>query len=85
MLSVRVQPNSNRSEVAGFTDGVLEVRVAAPPVRGKANRELVELLSRELGISQGQIEIVRGRTSRNKVLVIDGLSQAEVVERLRPS
>lgn len=85
MLPVRVQPNAARSEVAGFVDGVLSMRVAAPPVRGEANRELVEFLSQALGVSRSQIEIVRGRTSRNKVVAINGLSRAEVMERLRPS
>ena len=85
LLSVRVQPNAVRSEVAGFADGVLGVRVAAPPTRGKANRELVALLSRSLGIGKSRINIIRGHTARNKLIAIEGLSQEEISERLSPA
>jgi uncharacterized protein (TIGR00251 family) len=83
-LSVRVQPKTCRSEILGFKEEVLAVRVKAPPVEGKANRELLELLSKKLGISRGRIEVVRGQTGRNKVVVIAGLSRAEVIYRLSP-
>ena len=85
MLSVRVHANARRSQVIGFADGVLEVRVAAPPVKGKANRELLELLSRALGIGRREISVVRGHTARNKVIAVGGLSQEEVMGRLSPS
>ena len=81
-LRLRVQPNAGRSEVVGFTDGVLQVRVAAPPVKGKANKELTNLLSKALGVSQSSLTIVKGHTSRNKVMAIAGLSQADIIHRL---
>jgi uncharacterized protein (TIGR00251 family) len=84
-IAVRVQPNAARSEVVGFTDDVLALRVAAPPVQGKANRALVELLSRSLGVSRGRIDIVKGHTSRNKVVTVAGLSRADIMERLSPA
>ena len=82
LLRLRVSPNAGRSEVIGFTDGVLQVRVAAPPVKGKANRELTACLSRALGVSQSSLTIVKGHTSRNKVIAVDGLSQEEIIRRL---
>jgi uncharacterized protein (TIGR00251 family) len=82
LLRLRVQPNAGRSEVIGLTDGVLQVRVAAPPVKGKANKELTALLSQALGLSQSSLTIVKGHTSRNKVIAIDGLSQEDVINRL---
>ena len=60
------------------------MRVAAPPVRGKANRELVAYLSRLLEVERGIITIARGSASRNKVLAITGLSRDEVLKRLLP-
>jgi uncharacterized protein (TIGR00251 family) len=81
-LRLRVYPNADRNEVKGFTDGVLQVRVAAPPVKGKANRELTAFLSQILGISRSSLTIVKGHTSHNKVIAIDGLSQAEIINRL---
>ena len=81
-ISLRVHPGAARNEVAGFTDGVLRVKVSAPPVKGKANRELIAFLSQMLGVAQGSLTIIKGHTSRNKVIAIDGLSQEEVMERL---
>ena len=83
-ISLRVHPNASKSELAGFAGGVLEVRVAAPPVKGKANKELITLLSQILGVSQSHLAIIKGHTSRIKVVAIDGLNQAEVMKRLSP-
>lgn len=84
-ISLRVHPNAARNEVVGFTDGVLGVRVAAPPVKGKANRELIAFLSQLLGVSQSTITILKGHTARHKVVAIKGLSQEEVMKRLSSS
>jgi uncharacterized protein (TIGR00251 family) len=81
-ISVRVYPSTNRSEVVGFKDGVLQVKVSAPPTKGKANRELVVLLSKLLEIGKGSVNIIKGDTIRNKVVAIDGLSREEVMKRL---
>jgi len=81
-LTVRVQPGASRDEVLGFADGVLRVKVAAPPVRGRANAALLALLADLLGVSKGRLSIVKGETSRNKVIAIEGLSQEEVEGRL---
>lgn len=81
-ISVRVHPSATRNEVVDFTDGVLRVKVAAPPVKDKANRELVAFLSQVLGVSKSRISIIKGYTSRNKIIAVDGLSQEEAVKRL---
>ncbi len=67
-----------------FSDGVLRIKVSAPPSKGKANRELIDFLSRLLGVSKVSLNIIKGHTSRNKVVAIDGLSREEVMERLLP-
>jgi len=83
-ISVRVHPNSARNEVVGITDGVWQMRVSAPPVKGKANKELIAFLSRLLGVGKSRIGIIRGHTARNKVITISGLSQKDIVKRLSP-
>ena len=83
-ISLRVYPNASRNEIVGFTDGVLRVKVSAPPTKGKANRELITFLSRLLGVGKGSISIIKGYTTRNKVVAIDGLSREEVMKRLLP-
>jgi hypothetical protein len=79
---VRVQPGAARDEVVGLEEGVLRVRVAAPPVKGRANAALVALLARTLGVSKGSIAILRGATGRTKVLSIEGLGREEALARL---
>jgi uncharacterized protein (TIGR00251 family) len=81
-LIVKVTPNASHNEITGFTDGVLQVKVAAPPVKGKANKELTDFLSRTLGVSKSSISIVKGHTSHNKVIAIEGLSREEIMKRL---
>ena len=83
-ISLRVYPRARRSEVVGFTDGVLQVRVAAPPVKGQANKELLAFLSKALAVGKDALTIVKGHTSRSKVIAIDGLSQEDIVKRLSP-
>jgi len=68
--------------VIGWADGVLRVKISAPPVKGKANRELLAFLSQLLGISPGALTITKGYTSRNKIVAVDGLSQEEILKRL---
>ncbi|MGB2854691.1 MAG: DUF167 domain-containing protein, partial [Dehalococcoidia bacterium] len=76
-ITVQIQPNAKRNEVLGFEDGVLRVKIAAPPVRGKANKELIDFLSGLLGVNKSSITIEKGVTSRRKVIAIEGLSQAQ--------
>ena len=83
-ISLRVYPSAARSEVVSFTNGVLQVRVAAPPVKGQANKELIAFLSQALAVGKGAVTIVKGHTSRSKVIAIDGLSQEDIMKRLSP-
>jgi hypothetical protein len=82
-LAVKVTPNAGRNEITGFKDGVLQVRVAAPPEKGKANKELTDFLSEALGLKKSSILIIKGQTSRNKVVVIEGISGDEVLKRIQ--
>jgi len=83
-ISLRVYPNASRNEVVRFVDGVCRVKVSAPPSKGKANRELMAFLSRLLGVGKDSINIIKGHTTRNKVVAIDGLSREEIMKRLLP-
>lgn len=83
-LRLHVHPNSGRNEITGFKDGTIEIKVAAPPVKGKANKELIDFLSRKLGVSKASLIITKGHTSRNKVITIDGPDREEIIHRLYP-
>ena len=81
-LIVRVQPNARQNQLTGFKEGVLHIRIAAPPVEGKANEALVKFLSAELGVSKTSLSIERGMTGKTKTITIRGLSQSQVLGRL---
>ncbi len=81
-ISLSVYPNAARNEVLGFTEGMLRVKVTAPPTRGKANQELIAFLGQLLDVGKSSVTIIKGHTSRNKLIAIDGLSQEEVRKRL---
>ena len=83
-ISLHVYHNDPRNEIVGFSDGVLGVKVAAPPVKGQANRELVAFLSQVLGVGKSSMAILKGHTSRNKLISVRDLSQEEVLKRLLP-
>ena len=79
---VRVQANAKQNQVTGFKDGVLHVRIAAPPVEGKANEALIKFLSAQLGVSKSRVVIEKGLTAKTKTITVQGLSLGEVVLRL---
>lgn len=81
-ISLRIQPGAPKNAVAGLVNGIWKIRIAAPPVEGKANRELIEYLSEVLDIPKSNITIVRGETGRDKVVAIRGLTKEEVEQRL---
>jgi uncharacterized protein len=76
-FAVRVQPRASKSGVAGELDGILKVRLAAPPVDGEANEELIRLLAKLFDAPRQRIAILSGQTSKNKVVKVGGISVAE--------
>jgi uncharacterized protein (TIGR00251 family) len=76
-FAVRVQPRASRSEVAGELDGALKVRLAAPPVDGEANEELIRFLAKLFAVSRQRVSIFSGQTSKNKLIRVEGLTADE--------
>ena len=72
-VRIRVQPRASRTEVAGEYDGALKVRVAALPVDGAANDELIRFIARRVGVAQSRVRIVSGDAGRSKVVEIEGV------------
>jgi len=75
-LRVRVQPRARSSEIAGMRAGALLVRVAAPPVDGKANAALCALLAETAGVPRSRVTVVRGAGARDKVVRLEGVEAA---------
>ncbi|MFO8101999.1 MAG: DUF167 domain-containing protein [Dehalococcoidia bacterium] len=82
-LKVQVQPNSRCNEILGFKDGILKVKISSPPVEGKANRALVDFLSKSLGIRKSDISIEKGETGRRKTLLLERITHSQIEERLK--
>jgi len=81
-IVARVQPNASQNQALGFKDGVLYVRIAAPPTKGKANQELIKFLSDILGVSKSNLTIEKGMTSKTKTIAIKGLQQSQAMRQL---
>ena len=79
---VKVQPRAGRDRLAGVVAGKLKAEVSAPPVKNKANRELIRLLSKHFKIPAGSIEIRQGENKRCKLVRIGGVSAAEIKRKL---
>jgi len=71
-FKVKVEPKSSRKGISGVVGDSLKVKVHAPPVGGAANDELIAILSKEFGIKKSDIQIVRGNSSRDKIVEIAG-------------
>jgi uncharacterized protein len=79
-LTVRLQPRARRDEVVGERNGAIVIRVSAPPVDGRANAALCRLIAKVAGVAPSRVQVVRGHTSRDKVVRVDGID-AETLHR----
>jgi len=83
ILNVHVQPGAGRSAVVGRHGDALKVRVAAPPVEGRANEATEVLLAEALGVDRSDVELQSGATSRSKRYRLRGVDGTELDKRLR--
>lgn len=77
-FAVRVVPRASRSEIAGEYNGALRVRIAAPPVEGAANLELIRLLAKSFKLPKNAVEIVSGVGAKSKIVRIQGADAAKL-------
>jgi uncharacterized protein (TIGR00251 family) len=82
ILPVRAQPGARKTGVLGEQAGALKVAVTAPPEDGRANKALLEVLRVTLGLKRSQVELLSGHTSRDKRVLIRGVTKAELVEQV---
>jgi uncharacterized protein (TIGR00251 family) len=84
-ISIHVHPGAKKNEIVRLENGSWHIKIAAPPVEGKANKELIDFLSAVLGVSKSRITIEKGTTSRRKLIVVEGVTEAEVTKQLQTS
>jgi uncharacterized protein len=82
-LSVRVQPRARSETLVGLREGVIVVRVAAPPLDGRANDAVCRLLAGAIGVRANALTILRGERARDKVIAVDGVDQATAEAAIR--
>ena len=81
-LNIRVQPGASKNMITGYTSGVLNIKITTRPEKGKANESLIKYLSKLLGVAKSNISIQKGITSRNKLIVIQGISTSNAISLL---
>ena len=81
-IAVRLRPRGHADELLGLEDGVLHVRVAAPPVDGRANRALCRLVAKRAGVAPSRVSVVRGARAREKLVEVEGIGEAELLAAL---
>ncbi len=82
LVEIRLKPNSRQEKVETDGNGTLRVWVNAPPVEGRANAALIELLSETLHVPKSYVSIKRGLGSKSKVVEVIGLTQEEIVKKV---
>ena len=81
-LEVQVQPRSSRNQVVGEQEGRLKIKLTAPPVEGEANQALVDFLAQLLRIPKKDIKLLKGESSRHKLIEIKGIGKQELMDKL---
>ena len=73
-LEIKVEPRSSRKCIAGIMDNhIIKVKLTAPPVEGSANEQLIEVIAEELGVKKAQVIVVRGHSSKRKLVEVRGI------------
>ena len=82
---IRLQPRARRDEVVGIRAGAIVIRVTAPPVDGRANAALCAFVARATDVAPSRVAVVRGQTSRDKIVRVEGVSDGDLqAALLRP-
>jgi len=82
VFKVKAVPGSSRTAVGGLLDGMLKVKIAAPPEKGKANQCLIEFLANKLGVRKNAVSIVTGQTNPIKQVQVTGMSGQTLLKKL---
>lgn len=83
LLDITVSPKSSRSEIIIDEGGIIKIYLNSPPSEGRANRELIERLSRSIKIPKSGISIVKGEKGRKKRVLVRGLAKEEIINILK--
>jgi hypothetical protein len=82
IFEVLLQPRSSRNEISGIHEDCLKIRIASPPVEGKANQACIDFIARSLGLRRSEVEMISGHTSRRKRLLARNITIEDFKRRL---
>lgn len=82
VFPTKIVPCSSRTCVCGIFNGMLKIKISAPPEKGKANRSLIEFLAKQLGVKKNAISIISGQTNPIKQVQVLGVSSDNLIEKL---
>ncbi len=83
LFRVRARPGASRNRLEGIHGGALKVAVTAPPEKGKANKALLEVLSKAMGIPKKRLALAKGETSKDKWVAVQGIPPSELQRTIR--
>jgi hypothetical protein len=81
-FDIHVNPHASRADIAGISEGMLKVKVTAPPVEGAANEACIGLLSKKLGLRKSQMKISAGARGRKKTILVSEISKADLEQKI---
>jgi len=82
IFRVKVTPRASRTQCNGCVEGVLKIKVQAPPVEGAANEAVVLFFAKTLGVSKSRVKVIRGETSREKTIKVEGIRAEDLKSKL---
>lgn len=80
-FDIHVNPHASKAEISGIVQGMLKVKVTAPPVEGAANEACIGLLSKKLGLRKSQMSISAGARGRKKTILVSGIGKSELEQK----
>lgn len=83
VFPAKIVPGSSRTYISGLLGGMLKIKIAAPPEKGKANQSLIEFLAKQLGVKKGDVSIISGQTNPVKQVQVLGVSADSLIEKLQ--
>jgi uncharacterized protein (TIGR00251 family) len=81
-FDIHVNPHASRAEIAGISEGMLKVKVTAPPVEGAANEACIVLLAKKLGLRKSQMKISAGAKGRKKTIMVSSISKTDLEQKI---
>ena len=82
VIKVKIIPGSSKNKIVGVYNDALKITITAPPIEGKANKKCITYLAKYFDVAKSKIEIISGRTSKNKLIKIYDISKKEFLNKI---